>query len=196
MCIRDRSNTKDPENLLLHRASIKRLQGEAIRDALLTISGRLDRKMYGGSVPVHLTNFMQGRGRPGNGPLDGDGRRSLYIKINRNFLSPFMLAFDTPIPFTTIGRRSNSNVPAQALILLNDPFVTQQAELWAKRTMGESKNRKSRITSLYESAFARRPTERELQQASDFVESQGDGIDAWKDLCHVLINTKEFIFVN
>lgn len=192
----DGADTADPENLLRHRAAVRRLQGEPIRDALLAISGRLDRRMYGGSVPVHLTHFMQGRGRPKNGPLDGNGRRSVYIKINRNFLSPLMLAFDTPIPFTTIGRRGNSNVPAQALILLNDPFVTQQAELWAKRTMKEASDTQARVERLYESAFARSPTADELKQAADFVSSQGDKLAAWKDLCHVLINTKEFIFLN
>ena len=192
----------DPQNLLLHRAPIKRLQGEAIRDALLTISGRLNTKQFGPAVPVHLTSFMQGRGRPrNNGPLDGDGRRSIYIKINRNFLSPFMLAFDSPIPSNTIGRRSNSNVPAQALILLNDPFVAQQAEVWAKRLIDEHAAPESRIVAMYESAFGRTPDGRERQLATDFVKSlAGDNwlkdVEAWKDLCHVLINTKEFIYVN
>ena len=79
---------------------MRRLEGEAIRDAMLTVSGRLDPRMYGPSVPVHLTAFQDGRGRPASGPLDGDGRRSLYLSVRRNFLSPFLLAFDTPIPFS------------------------------------------------------------------------------------------------
>ncbi len=62
----------DPQNLLLHRARLRRLEGEAIRDAMLSVSGRLDLKMYGPSVPVHLTPFLVGRGRPADGPLDGD----------------------------------------------------------------------------------------------------------------------------
>src|SRR5207247_1771989 len=61
----------DPENLLLHRANLRRLEGEAIRDAILTVSGRLDRKLEGPPVPVFLSEFMEGRGRPGgSGPLD------------------------------------------------------------------------------------------------------------------------------
>ena len=86
--------------------------------------------MCGPSVPVYLTPFQEGRGRPASGPLDGDGRRSIYLAVRRNFLSPLLLAFDTPIPFSTVGRRTVSNVPAQALILMNDPFVHQQAEAW------------------------------------------------------------------
>ncbi len=122
----------DPRNELLHRARIKRLSGEAIRDSMLHISGQLDPTMFGPSIPIHLTNFMQGRGRPSeSGPLDGGRRRSVYVAVKRNFLSPMMLAFDTPAPFNTIGRRTQSNVPAQALILMNDPFVVGQAEKWA-----------------------------------------------------------------
>lgn len=197
----------DPNNDLLLRARIRRLQGEAIRDAMLAVSGRLDRKLHGPSVPIHITSFMQGRGRPGNsGPLDGNGRRSLYIETRRNFLSPMMLAFDTPIPFNAIGRRNVSNVPAQALILMNDPFVVQQAKTWARRAIAEVPEPEDRIRKLYEAAFSRPPTDQELADAMAFVGQQGAELklDAeqlkvdervWGDLCHVLMNVKEFVFV-
>ena len=87
-------------------------------------------------MPVHLTRFMDGRGRPGqSGPLDGDGRRSIYLNVRRNFLNPMFLAFDAPVPFSTMGRRNVSNVPAQALTLMNDPLVVGQARLWAERVL-------------------------------------------------------------
>ena len=179
---------------------------EAIRDAMLTISGRLDRTVLGPPVPVYLTSFMQGRGRPRGGPLDGNGRRSVYISVNRNFLPPMMLAFDTPIPFTTIGRRTQSNVPAQALILMNDPFVVQQAATWAKRALAENADSvEARIDSLYERAFARPATSVEISEGVAFLKSQSASYDAkadwqtdvraWKDLCHVLFNVKEFVFL-
>ncbi|MEQ9069611.1 MAG: DUF1553 domain-containing protein, partial [Gimesia chilikensis] len=123
----------DPDNVLLYKMPLKRLEGEAIRDALLCIYGRLQPELFGPSVPIHLTKFMDGRGKPPvNGPLDGEGRRSIYIQVRRNFLSPMMLAYDTPSPFSTMGRRNVSNVPAQALIMMNDPFVIQQARLWGE----------------------------------------------------------------
>ena len=117
-----------------------------------------------------------------------------------------MLAFDTPIPFTTIGRRTQSNVPAQALILMNDPFVVQQAELWAKRTLAEHPGpAETRIASLYESAFARLATEQEVQDGIEFLKTQAAAYEAganwetdvraWADLCHVLFNVKEFVFL-
>jgi len=194
----------DPLNSLLHRMHVRRLEGEAIRDSVLALSGRLDRTLYGPSVPTFLTDFMQGRGRTGSGPIDGNGRRSIYLGIQRNFLSPMMLAFDTPIPFNTMGRRSQSNVPAQALILMNDPFIVQQAELWAKRVIAAAPSPEQRIARMYLSAFARPPSSAEITAALAFIDQQTKELGAknsddprlWADLAHVLINTKEFIFLN
>ena len=208
--------TIDPQNVLLHRMNIKRLEGEAIRDGLLAISGRLNERRYGPGVTPHLTPFMEGRGRPGrSGALDGDGRRSVYISVRRNFLTPLFLAFDLPSPSTTIGRRSVSNVPAQALTMMNNPFVIQQAGLWSSRTLSDlqaSGERKpidsgealthKRIRRLYETAFGRLPTDDELTATLEFLAEQGkeyngpDDPRTWADLCHVLLNVKEFVFVN
>jgi hypothetical protein len=198
----------DPANNWLHAMRIRRLEGEAIRDAILAVSGRLSRQLYGPSVPIHLTPFMDGRGRPReSGPLDGDGRRSLYISIRRNFLSPMMLAFDTPIPFTTIGRRNVSNVPAQGLILLNDPFVVGEARRWAESLLGQPhSSSEHRIKWMYRQAFGRPPTPVETERGVAFLRQQAEqyGIDAsawqaeprvWADLCHVLLNAKEFILI-
>src|SRR5260370_29943834 len=160
---------------------VRRLEGEAIRDAMLALSGRLDPTMYGRSVLVYLTPFQDGRGRPASGPLDGNGRRSIYLAVRRNFLSSFLLAFDTPIPFSTVGRRTVSNVPAQALILMNDPFVHQQAAEWGKRMLAEAGNDRERIERMYLNAFARPPTDTELSDCLAFVRRSG-----WPELAHVL----------
>ncbi|HEY7155196.1 MAG TPA: PSD1 and planctomycete cytochrome C domain-containing protein [Gemmataceae bacterium] len=193
----------DPGNLLLHRMRLRRLEGEAIRDAMLSVSGRLVDRIYGPPVLVHLTAFQEGRGRPASGPLDGDGRRSVYLSVRRNFLSPFLLAFDTPSPFSTVGRRTVSNVPAQSLILLNDPFVHNQAQLWAKRVLARPGSTRERIIRMYESAFARAPTETELTACIDYLAHKpgaqatgADNLAAWADLAHVLFNVKDFIFLN
>lgn len=193
----------DPNNLLWHHRPPKRLEGEAIRDALLSLSGRLDKTQFGAPVPIHLTAFMDGRGRPDkSGPLDGEGRRSIYISVRRNFLSPFMTTFDTPTPFSTMGRRNVSNVPAQALILMNDPIVVELARAWAKRTIETHPNTESRIGWMYQTAFARQPTPKEEAIAFAYVknpvtdgDANEDDLQLWSDFAHALMNTKEFIFL-
>ncbi len=191
-------DAKDPDNRLLHRAFLRRLEGEAIRDEILAVSGRLDAAAFGPAVPIHLSDFMEGRGRPESGPLEGNGRRSIYLSISRNFLAPMMIAFDTPIPFNTMGRRATSNVPAQALIMMNDPFVIQQAELWAKRLPGDASG-DQRIAAMYLRAFARPPLPAEREAALSFLAASEPGkapsARAWSDLAHALFNTKEFIFI-
>jgi hypothetical protein len=186
----------DPKNMLWHHRPPKRLEGEAIRDSLLALSGRLDPKPFGAPVPIHLTAFMDGRGRPGtSGPLDGDGRRSIYIAVRRNFLSPFMLTFDSPVPFSTMGRRNVSNVPAQSLILMNDPLVVEQAKKWAERVLKQGSSVEANIDWMYESAFARKPTEMEKQVAIEFLGDGPNDLERWSHFAHALINTKEFIFL-
>jgi cytochrome c553 len=209
--LRPAAEAVDPQNLLWHRMPIRRLSAEAIRDAMLALSGRLDPTQYGPGVPIYLTDFMQGRGRPEkSGPLDGDGRRSIYQVVRRNFLSPMMLAFDTPQPSSPRGDRTQSNVPAQALILMNDPFVIAQARQFAERLCQSQPDVDRRLEQLYLEAFARPPNPQEAELVKHFCsvqqnalasspESVADPADAqgllWGDLCHVLFNTKEFIFL-
>jgi hypothetical protein len=203
----------DPDNRLLHRMFVRRLEAEAIRDAILAVSGRLEGRMGGPGVEVHLTPFMDnygdGYGRPKTiGPLDGDGRRSLYLNVRRNFLTPLLVAFDMPPPLVTAGRRDVSNVPAQALILMNDPFVAQQARRWAVRVLAiEGLDVSGRVRRMYREAYARTPSEAERKAALHFLESHadelgvapdrwGDDERVWADFAHVLLNVKEFIFLN
>src|SRR5262249_42792471 len=158
------------------------------RDALLSLSGRLSSEMYGPSIPVHLNAFMEGRGRPAHsGPLDGEGRRSLYLGVRRNFLNPMFMAFDSPAPFSCIGRRNASNVPAQALILLNDPLVIEQARRWAGRIQATPRlGDRERLDRCFILAFGRPPSEEEARSCLEFL-----GRSGWVELCHVLVNMKE-----
>ena len=196
-----RAEEVDAANILLHKFRVRRLSSESIRDAILAVSGELDRAQGGPGVPPFLSSFMDGRGRPASGPLDGDRRRSIYTRILRNFLPPFQTTFDMPVPFTAIGRRSNSNVPAQSLVLMNDPFVIGQAGKWAQRLLQE-KDPAERIRLAYLAAFSRETSDEERRAIDSFLESQrallgcsDDDPALWAEFCHLLFNQKEFIFL-
>ena len=202
------STELDPSNRFLQHANLRRLDAEAIRDAVLSISGRLDTTMYGPSVPVHYA-ARRGltEGDPDNGPVDGDGRRSIYQEIRRNAHNPFLEVFDLPKPATTRGQRDATNVPAQSLALLNSPFVIGQAAEWGQRLAGgEATSVENRITHMFLKALTRAPTDEELARVTEYVravatdhETSPDllmyGSHVWQDVAHSLFNLKEFIFI-
>lgn len=216
------SALRDPNRVYFSARRVRRLEGEAIRDAILAVSGRLDRTRFGRSVPMHLTPFLTGRGRPGkSGPLDGDGRRSVYLEVRRNFPNPLMSVFDAPVPMTCIGSRTRSNVPSQALTLLNDPFVRQQAAVWAERIVAdgpagsgssadsdpsrEARDR-DRIEKLFRRALGRSAADDEIALCTAFLAEEraahsseageAEELAAWTEFAHALFNLKEFIFID
>jgi len=130
---------RDPENRWLSHANVRRLEAEAIRDAMLQVSGRLDERLYGASVP-------------GNVP-----RRSVYVQVIRNSLDPFLRAFDFPEPFSAVGRRDATNVPAQSLTMMNDQRVRADAVAWARRTMSASgeENPRAGVERMFRTALGR-----------------------------------------
>jgi len=200
---------KDPTNIYLASFPVRRLESEAIRDALLSVSGNLDTTLYGEPVATYLTDFMQGRGRPAkSGPLDGGGRRSIYQEVRRNFLEPMMTTFDRPIPFSTFGKRNVTNVPSQSLIIMNDPFVAKQAELMAQQLLAEENlSFKNKVNWIYMKTFSRTATADEITKAKTFItmlknmkeQKIGNGLDketmAWATYCHSIFNLKEFIYL-
>ena len=144
---------------------------------------------------------MTGRGARASGPLDGDGRRSVYLSVYRNFLNPFMLTFDMPSPFGPQGRRSNSNVPAQALALMNDPFIIGQAKIIAEKSLAvPEQTQDERIGFMVERVHGTVPTEPQLKQFREFVAVQTEAYGkedsrVWSDLAHALLNMKAFYFL-
>ena len=111
-----------------------------------------------------------------------------------------------PNPFGPKGRRSVSNVPAQSLILMNDPFVVEQAGVWAAKLLSDpASTPEQRIASLYMTALAREPTRDEASAMTAFLQRQSaargiddwqDNPEVWTDACHVMFNLKEFIFIH
>ena len=189
----------DPIRSLLAATPIRRIQAESIRDAMLATSGRLDSRVGGPPVATHLTPFMTGRGRPGrSGPLDGDGRRSIYLALRRNFANPMMAAFDLPAPMTTVGNRNSSNVPAQSLVLMNDPFVHEMSRIWGERILSDESlvDDRARARRMWRQAFAESPREEDLQAVIDFISAATESNQGWIDLAHAFYNAKAFIHLD
>jgi hypothetical protein len=199
----------DPENKLVHRMPVQRLEAESIRDSILAVAGSLDSKMLGPSVPPHISSYQDGRGKPESGPLEGNGRRSIYIQVRRNFLTPMFLAFDYPLPISAIGRRSVSTVPSQALMLMNNEFVASQAKTWAERLLQHETVSENLVRKMFLTAFGRPASNQEVEETLQFVREQGQRHAAsvsalskaeikqrvWADVAHVLFNSAEFIYV-
>ncbi len=198
---------KDPNNILLHRASVRRLESEAIRDSVLAAAGTMDSTMYGRSVPAYLSPSNTNSRKPSqSGPMDGARRRSIYLEVRRNFLSDMLLAFDMPLPDSTVGKRTVSNVPAQSLIFMNDPFVAEQAKAWGAAMAKGPDSLENRVSAMCERAWGRRATDGESAFMREFVDKQRAvyGLDAqaaladariWADIAQVLFMSKSFIFI-
>ncbi len=189
------SSQVDPGNVLLQHMPVQRLEGEAIRDSLLAISGRLDSKLLGPSVNVYYA-FAKGKtkGDRVKGPLDGDGRRSVYQEIRRNAQNPFLEVFDQPKPSSTRGQRDTTNVPAQSLTMLNSPMVRAQADLWGQRLAERAEPASDTVKSMFLSALGRPPAPLELDRSLGYL-AEKPGADAWSDLAHAMFNLKEFLYV-
>ncbi len=196
----------DPQNRLLHHYPARRMEAEAIRDALLTASGRLNRTLCGPSIAPYRESENADR-RLFPGPLDGHGRRSIYIK-NILMESPnFLGAFNFPGGKVTQGRRDVTNVPAQSLALLNDPFTWQQAEVWAARLVKQPDAAPAeRIDRMFVTALGRLPDKDQRQRFEQGLSRVAAlrGVPAeeimrnpavWTDLAHALFNLKEFIYI-
>ena len=185
----------DPTNALVHRQNVRPLEAETLRDALLAISGSLDPQLFGRSIEQPREAITHARGKPGHhDPLDGRGRRSVYLAVRRNFMNEMMLAFDQPTPFATVGRRNTSNVPAQALALANAPLVHELCERFTARVLAHSDDPTQRLQRAYQLAFGRAPRPAELTRLRAFVAAPEDERQAWFDALHALVNTTEFRF--
>lgn len=199
--------TKDAENRLWHQLPQRRLDAESIRDALLAVSGRLDPALGGEPIDPHRT-AQDAAKRLFIGPLDGNGRRSLYLKMTLMEPPKFLALFNQPIPKLTTGKRDVTNVPDQALALLNDPFVLAMAKHWSDRVLKDGAlTPEARAKAMFATAMGRPPQDAELARvvklASRSAELHGiaPGVlmtcaPVWQDVAHALFNLKEFIYVH
>jgi hypothetical protein len=186
--------TADPDNKLLWRYERRRFEGEAIRDAMLSVSGLLNTKMGGPGVnpplPVGAGGGRAGgvRGGVAGGPAGRSvfaaapaadaNRRSVYIFTKRNAVYPMLETFDAPNPQETCSRRFRSVIPSQALILMNDPLVVQWARAFAGRVLNDGGlSLDQQVDRAYRLALSRPPNAEERTAAMDFLRQQSSLLD-------------------
>ena len=179
---------RDPENLLLWRRPALRLEAETIRDALLTVSGKLDRAMFG------------------KGTLDqGSTRRSIYFTVKRSQLVPILKLFDAPDAMQGIATREESTVAPQALALLNSPIIRDLATTFATGVRPNADTSIDQaIDRAYEVALSRRATDAERAAMKAFIDQQTESREndanaealAVRDFCHLLLCMNEFVYID
>jgi len=186
----------DPENQYLWRYRPQRLEAEALRDAIMTVAGTIDLTVGGKPifpfVPPEILKTSEGKGHWDN-QEDGPEvwRRSVYVFRRRSLGFPFFDTFDLPDQNQTAAARNVSTVPTQALTLLNNGFVLNQARLLADRIKGEAPGDIERQVELaYELALMRPPTADEAAVARSLVREQ-----SLVDLTHVMFNLNEFLYL-
>ena len=198
----------DPENRLLSRFPLRRLEAEEIRDALLAVAGTLDLAMGGKTLPLKNREFVFNHTSKDATTYDSS-RRALYLPIIRNHLYNLFEQFDYPDPAVPNGNRNATVVAPQALLMMNSDLVEQAAaklasQLLARAELPDTK----RVELAYVKAYGRPPTSRELTRAQTFLgqfertvsaqkpEAKDCRAQAWATLCQTLLAANEFIYLN
>ena len=194
----------DPMNTLLWRMNKQRMEAEVIRDCILAASGRLNPKLGGPGIKPRIRADLLDTSQRNKWPvLESETaehwRRSVYIYVKRQLLMPGMELFDAPTTTDSCALRMQSTVPTQALVLMNDEFVEDQAGFLAQRAKAEAGDAlSSSVERLFMLTLSRKPSPARLKQALNFVKSRqpsSDEATSLRDLSHVLLNSSEFVYI-
>ena len=202
---------KDPENSLQWRHSPKKIDAEALRDAMLAASGNLDHNRPQGSDIALAGDTRVGGPRPPRGGTSRDlskNYRSVYLSTARDSLPEALALFDPADPNLVTGKREETNVPDQALYLMNNAFVIQQAEAMAKRLIAETDTPRERFTKAFLLCYGRPATKDEIEATMAFLQrfQVTAGADsqnrndishlAFVSFCQSLLISAEFRYLN
>jgi hypothetical protein len=190
----------DPDNKLVWRYNRRRLEGEAIRDSMLAVSGVLHPKMYGPGVfpPLPAGLEMRGGWKKHEDAVDAS-RRSIYIFVRRNVRYPMIEAFDMPDTHESCARRNQTTSPMQALELINNPVVLDWAEDFARRVENDrGLSSETRIDRAWRLAFSRPASNEEQSMAQAFLAKQqaAGSRSPLADLCHAILSSNEFLYID
>ena len=198
-----RAEQDDPDNRLLWRYPRRRLEGEAIRDSVLAVSGRLSTKLGGPPVYPPLPEGLdaaqkvQGVNTWETSAGEDARRRSIYIFQRRALNMPFLETFDAPVFNAPCDRRRHSITALQALSMYDSDFVNEEAQHFAERVRSETgTDSAEQIRSAFQIAFGRVPKPLEAQQAQSLMASVTPSGNALAALCRALLNSNEFIYID
>ncbi len=192
----------DPQNRLLWRMNRRRLEGEAVRDSILAVSGRLNPEMGGPAIYPPLPEGMDDRTfykhsrfwEPSDGPESR--RRSVYIFNRRQLDFPMLAALDAPVFSSPSEQRAVSTTPLQALLLLNGRLVNGEAQYFAERIKESAgSNPTAQVEEAFQRALTRPPTADDLREALDFL-AGAPADEGLADFCRVIYNLNEFVYVD
>ena len=208
----------DPDNRLLGRMNVRRMEAETIRDAILALSGQINLKIGGKPLPVmedEVGQFvigkenLDGERKPGKSvDLKGEQyRRSLYVQVRRSRKLSFLDAFDVPAMEPNCAKRLVSTVAPQALIFMNNAFVVEQSRAMAERLQElDGGDLERQLAAGWEHAFGHQPTGAELSRSREFVQQQANLFTERKDptpeltalsnYCQSLLSANRFIYVD
>jgi hypothetical protein len=192
------SAAKDPENKLWWKYPRHRLEGEAVRDSMLAVAGRLNTKMFGPPVfpPLPAGVVTRGGWKKEEDPAEAS-RRSVYVFVRRNTRYPMFDAFDMPDTHESCARRNMTINPAQSLELMNSRLVADWARSFAARVHDDAgQSVDGLLDRAWKLAVQRPPTAAERADAKAFLERQSSSDEAWADLCQTLLSTNEFLYIN
>jgi Protein of unknown function (DUF1553)/Protein of unknown function (DUF1549)/Planctomycete cytochrome C len=190
----------DSSNRLIWRYPMRRLDAEAIRDSMLSVSGDIDSKL-GGPYIATTRNESGEVVAPETDP--NAFRRSLFVNHKRTQVLSFLSIFDTPsIVFNSV-RRNSSTMPLQSLALLNSEFAVRRSQSTAKRLQTIEPNEECRIELAFRMFYARPPSASELADTNRFLQEQVEQyrelpepkLRAWQDLCQACFASSEFIYI-
>ena len=196
----------DPENLLLWKFRLQRLEAEQIRDSVLAVSDRLDTKIGGKTVPLRNRQFVFNHTSQDHTKYDSL-RRAIYLPVIRNNVYSLFEQFDFPDPTMPTGHRNSTVVAPQALLMMNSDLVMDSAGSLASTLLERGTDDIDRVQMAYERTVGRPPSVEETQRAIAFVgeltsQSIGatgdDGVgrqQAWAAFCQSLFASNEFIYV-
>ena len=197
----------DPENRLLWRFNRRRLEIEAIRDSMLSISGDLDRAMGGSLLGTKNFEYVT-NDQSANAARYDTPRRSVYLPVIRNAVFDVFQVFDFVEPSFLNGKRASTTVAPQALFLLNGQFVMAQSRAFSERVLAEAgADEDARVRRAYIHAYGRPASAVEVSAARAYVQRYEAGLAsetdaskrraiAWQSFCQILFASNEFVYVN